>query len=35
MIKIGELEVFFLNEYDYLGKHKKAKELLNKNINKL
>lgn len=35
MIDIGELEVFFINEYDYLGKHKKAKELLNKNINKL
>lgn len=35
MIDISELEVFFINEYDYLGKHKKAKELLNKNINKL
>lgn len=35
MIDISELEVFFINEYDYLGKHKKTKELLNKNINKL
>ena len=35
MIDISELEVFFINEYDYLGKHKRAKELLNKNINKL
>ena len=35
MIDISELEVFFINEYDYLGKHKKAKELLNENINKL
>ena len=35
MIDISELEVFFINEYDFLGKHKKAKELLNKNINKL
>lgn len=35
MIKIDELEVFFLNEYNYLEKNKKAKELLNKNINKL
>ena len=35
MIDISELEVFFINEYGYLGKHKKAKELLNKNINKL
>ena len=35
MIKIDELEVFFLNEYNYLEKNEKAKELLNKNINKL
>lgn len=35
MIKIGELEVFFLNEYNYLEKNEKAKELLNENINKL
>lgn len=35
MIKIDELEVFFLNEYNYLEKNKKAKELLNENINKL
>ena len=35
MIKISELEVFFLNEYNYLEKNEKAKELLNKNINKL
>lgn len=35
MIKINELEVFFLNEYNYLEKNEKAKELLNKNINKL
>lgn len=35
MIDISELEVFFINEYDYLGKHKKAKEILNENIKKL
>ena len=35
MIKIDELEVFFLNEYNYLEKNEKAKELLNENINKL
>ena len=35
MIKIGELEVFFLNEYNYLEKNEKTKELLNENINKL
>ena len=35
MIDISELEVFFINEYDYLGKHKKAKELLNENIKRL
>lgn len=35
MIKIGELEVFFLDEYNYLEKNEKAKELLNENINKL
>ena len=35
MIKIGELEVFFLYEYNYLEKNEKAKELLNENINKL
>ena len=35
MIKISELEVFFLNEYNYLEKNEKAKELLNGNINKL
>ena len=35
MIKIDELEVFFLNEYNYLEKNEKAKEFLNKNINKL
>lgn len=35
MIKIDELEVFFLNEYNYLEKNEKAKELLNRNINKL
>ena len=35
MIKIGELEVFFLNEYNYLEKNEKAKEILNENINKL
>ena len=35
MIKISELEVFFLNEYNYLEKNEKAKELLNENINKL
>lgn len=35
MIKIDELEVFFLNEYNYLEKNEKVKELLNENINKL
>ena len=35
MIKIDELEVFFLKEYNYLEKNEKAKELLNENINKL
>ncbi len=35
MIDISELEVFFINEYDYLGKYKKAKELLNENIKRL
>lgn len=35
MIDISELEVFFLNEYNYLEKNEKAKELLNENINKL
>lgn len=35
MIDISELEVFFINEYNYLEKNKKAKELLNENINKL
>ena len=35
MIKVSELEVFFLNEYNYLEKNEKAKELLNENINKL
>lgn len=35
MIKIDELEVFFLNEYNYLEKNEKAKGLLNENIKKL
>ena len=35
MIDISELEVFFINEYGYLGKYKKAKEILNENIKRL
>lgn len=35
MIDISELEVFFLNEYSYLEKNKKVKELLNENLKKL
>ena len=35
MIDISELEVFFINEYDYLRRHKKAKKLLNENIKRL
>lgn len=35
MIKIDELEVFFLNEYNYLEKNEKAKGLLNENIKRL
>lgn len=35
MIKIDELEVFFLNEYSYLEKYELAKEFLNKNLKKL
>lgn len=35
MIDISELEVFFLNEYNYLEKNEKSKELLNENLKKL
>ena len=36
MIDISELEVFFINEYDYLGKYKKAKEkCLEENLKRL
>lgn len=35
MIKIDELEVFFLNEYNYLEKNEKTKGLLNENIKRL
>ena len=35
MIDISELEVFFINEYGYLGKYKKTKEILNENIKRL
>ena len=35
MIEIKDLEVFFLNEYSYLEKNEKAKELLNENLKKL
>lgn len=35
MIKIDELEVFFLNEYSYLEKYELAKEFLNENLKKL
>lgn len=35
MIEIKDLEVFFLNEYNYLEKNEKVKELLNENLKKL
>lgn len=35
MIEIKDLEVFFINEYNYLEKNEKSKELLNENLKKL
>ena len=36
MIDISELEVFFINEYDYLEKYKKAKrKCLEENLKRL